>query len=146
MTFHSSNLKFMPYDSDKDTALTNFCLVPETFFLLMQRFRFGFSTHAGFSSCLLWFPASMSLSFAFVPGGNTAIQELTLHSEGFKHTLFFQRAPPNLLQCRNILVNNMTPLDCLGVRFFASYLLFILRLFVLIQKCAKCFKLFPLHS
>lgn len=103
-----------------------------------MRFRCG--PHADFPSFLLWLSASMSLSLAFVPGRNTAIQPHTHYSGGFKHTLFLQRAPPNLWQCRNILVNNMTPQDWIGVRFFfffspATRLAFlILWLFIIIRK------------
>lgn len=104
--------------TDTGTALTNFCLVPETFLLSC-----GFDVVSGLVLMLV-FPLACSNSLPPCPSPSPLFRgeiqpfSLTYYSEGFKHTLFFQRAPPNLWQCRNILVNNMTPQDCLVVRFF----------------------------
>lgn len=122
MAFNSSNLKRMAFDSDTDTAPSKFCLVPETFL-----FPCGGSDLV--SQLVLVFPLACSDSLPpcpspspLFPGRNTAIQELAVRSAGFKHTLFFQRPPPNPWQCRNILVTNMvTPLGCLGVTFIFCF-------------------------
>lgn len=126
--------------TDTGTALTNFCLVPETFLLSC-----GFNVVSGLVLMLV-FPLACSNSLPPCPSPSPLFRgeiqpfSLTHYSEGFKHTLFFQRAPPNLWQCRNILVNNMMPQDCLVVRFFLGFHLrlafLILRLFNVIRKCA----------
>lgn len=115
----------LPFGSYRSTSIffRNFCLVLENFLcssVLMIRFLI-------LPSC--WFFLLLAGTHCLhVPllglclGRNRAIQGHRVYSEGFKHTLLFQRAPPNPWRCRNVLVHDMTPQDSVVSDFFSLLL------------------------